>query len=331
MAKRQRQTDPGDEGARQGDPTPRHPMAVVSARTGLTPDVLRVWERRYGVTRPVRSPGGQRLYTDADVERLSLLRRATLGGRTVGQVAHLGLSELAALVAEDEAARAPERSAPSASTGVAGQAADEAFELALALQPAALQQRLRRALAEVGAGVFLEGVLAPLFQRLGTGWHSGTVSPAQEHLATAAARRVLDECMTLLAPPAGAPALVVATPAGDRHELGALLVGAAAAEAGWFVIYLGVDLPAEAVAEVARRSGARAVALSAVYVAPGAALPGYVAALRSALPQEVALLVGGAAAQAHRRDLRATGISVLLDLGALGEALQRVGAGAAHT
>ena len=330
MKKRQ-QTAGGEDGAPRADPSPRHPIAVVSARTGLTPDVLRVWERRYGVTTPGRSPAGRRLYTDADVERLSLLRRATLGGRSVGQVARLSLSELAALVAEDEGARAPVRAAPPASAEAAEQAAGEALELALALQPAALQQRLRRALAEVGAGAFLVGVLAPLFRRLGDGWHAGAVSPAQEHLATAVARRVLDDCLTLLAPPPGAPALVVATPAGDRHELGALLVAAAAAEAGWFVIYLGADLPAEAVAEVARRSSARAVALSAVYVAPGAPLPGYMAALRSALPSEVAVLVGGAAAQAHRRELGAAGVSVLVELGALREALERVGAGAART
>ncbi|NIP80241.1 MAG: MerR family transcriptional regulator [Gemmatimonadetes bacterium] len=68
----------------------RHPIGVVSERTGLTPDVLRVWERRYGVVEPSRSDGGQRLYTDADIERLRLLHLATLAGRSIGQVVELG-------------------------------------------------------------------------------------------------------------------------------------------------------------------------------------------------------------------------------------------------
>src|SRR5512132_1147185 len=85
--------------------TPRHPIAVVAERTGLSQDVLRVWERRYGVVTPTRGPGGQRLYTDADVERLALLNAATRAGRGIGQVAGLTTDAIASLVDEDIAAR----------------------------------------------------------------------------------------------------------------------------------------------------------------------------------------------------------------------------------
>src|SRR6476661_3084343 len=83
----------------------RHPIAVVAERTGLSQDVLRVWERRYGVVTPKRGPGGQRLYSDADVERLALLHAATRAGRGIGQVAGLTTHAIAALVDEDSAAR----------------------------------------------------------------------------------------------------------------------------------------------------------------------------------------------------------------------------------
>ncbi|MEJ7810707.1 MAG: MerR family transcriptional regulator, partial [Gemmatimonadaceae bacterium] len=86
--------------------TPRHPIGVVAERTGLSPDVLRVWERRYGVVRPVRASGGQRLYSTADVERLRLLHRATEAGRNISQLARLSIGELGQLVQEDDAARA---------------------------------------------------------------------------------------------------------------------------------------------------------------------------------------------------------------------------------
>src|SRR5215207_6184842 len=95
------------------DNGPRHPIGVVAERTGLSPDVLRVWERRYAVVEPHRSAGGQRLYSDADIERLSLLHRATQGGHGIGHVATMSKAKLEELVQGIEAATvsAP-RSAP---------------------------------------------------------------------------------------------------------------------------------------------------------------------------------------------------------------------------
>ena len=85
-----------------------HPMRVVTRRTGLSPDLLRAWERRYEVVTPSRSKGGRRLYSDADIERLRLLYRATLAGRSIGLVADLSADALAAVVRQDAAADAEE-------------------------------------------------------------------------------------------------------------------------------------------------------------------------------------------------------------------------------
>lgn len=82
---------------------PEHPIAVVAQRTGLSRDVLRVWERRYDAVSPSRSAGGQRLYSDANIERFRLLSAATEHGRSIGQVAALSNERLAALIDEDEA------------------------------------------------------------------------------------------------------------------------------------------------------------------------------------------------------------------------------------
>ena len=81
----------------------RYPIRVVIARTGLTADVLRAWERRYGAVRPQRSAGGQRLYSEEDVTRLTLLRRATLAGHSIAEVARLRTEALEALVDEPRA------------------------------------------------------------------------------------------------------------------------------------------------------------------------------------------------------------------------------------
>jgi hypothetical protein len=83
-----------------------HPIQIVTRRTGLSADVLRVWEKRYGVVTPLRSTSGRRLYSDADIERLRLLVQATGRGRAIGQVAALSTPALVALL-DDEAPPPP--------------------------------------------------------------------------------------------------------------------------------------------------------------------------------------------------------------------------------
>lgn len=301
--------------------TARHPIGVVAERTGLTPDVLRVWERRYGVVEPERSEGGQRLYTDGDIERLRLLHLATLAGRAIGQVAELGTAELSELLREDEAerARAPRREAVPDPTDYVGRA----MVPVRALDGAGLESLLRRAAAVLGVRVFLEEVAAPLFRAIGEEWHAGRLSPAQEHLATVVVRRVLDGVMELFAPRPEAPLLLVATPAGDRHEVGALLVAASALGSGWNVVYLGADLPASEVVAAARSKGARAVAVSAVLGGngDGSGVVAELSELRRGLPAHVPVVVGGAGASKREAELSAEGLVVVGELGGLAPVL----------
>ena len=292
----------------------RHPIAVVAARTGLTPDVLRVWERRYGVVKPARSPDGQRLYSDADVARLRALRSASEAGRSIGRIARLSSSALRKLIEEDRAARAHDpQSAPDAEDVVAVALTD-----VRALDAPALDAMLRRAATLVGVSAFLEQVAAPLLRRVGEEWHAGRLSVAQEHLASQVVQDVITSCMRELAGSNGAARIVVATPAGERHAAGAALVGARAAADGWNVIYLGADLPAEEIAGAAIATNARAVALSTVYVADRRPLMRELRALRERLPTDVTLLVGGGAATAMRDQLQSAGIVVAESLGELG-------------
>ncbi len=297
--------------ARSNPPTaaPRHPIAVVAERTGLSQDVLRVWERRYRAVQPTRGPGGQRLYTDADVERLRMLHAATRVGRGISQVAGLQTDALAALVAEDSAARERRRSTASSAPNAADVVA-AALSLAQSLDAAALDDLLRRAAARLGIGPFLEAVAAPLLRRLGDEWHSGRLTPAQEHLASSVLHDIALETMRSFAQHnAGAP-LLVTTLAGERHVIGAALVATTAAVAGWNVIYLGGDLPAAEVAAAARSGGARVVAISIVYVEDRARVLDEMRLLRSLLPPTTALIAGGAGSRSIATDLAAIGVRV---------------------
>lgn len=277
-----------------GDERPRHPIRVVARRTGLRPDVLRVWERRYGVVEPTRSAGGQRLYSDADIERLALLHRASAAGRAIGQIAALPSAELEALVAEDEAGRV--RAGPR-DEGAVAEHFEVAWLAACALAPARLEAALRHALFSLGGTTLIEGVLAPLLERLGEAWEAGQVTPAHEHAASAVVRRLLDLMTAELEPPEGAPVVVVATPSGELHEFGALLAGTTAAAAGWRVIYLGCDLSARDLAVAARETGARIVGLSVVQDRHPARVAEEISAVANALDGVASVVVGGRAAR----------------------------------
>jgi DNA-binding transcriptional MerR regulator/methylmalonyl-CoA mutase cobalamin-binding subunit len=301
----------------------RHPIGVVAERTGLSPDLLRVWERRYRAVEPSRSLDGQRAYSDADVERLRLLRLATMAGRSIRQVARLTTDELARLVREDEVARQEvSRRAETAVLASAEEDVERALELTRAVNAPGLESFLRRTAAAFGLPVFLDGVVAPLLRRMGEEWAAGQLSPAQEHVATAIVQRVLDGAIHFLVAPHDAPNLLLATPAGEQHRMGSVLAAAAAAAEGWRVTYLGPDLPAGEIAAAALAVAARVVGVSIVYPGERDRVLAELRALRSRLPATVPLVAGGAGAGPLAPELRGAGIQVVQDLSGFREALR---------
>ena len=171
----------------------RHPIQVVARRTGLTVDVLRVWEKRYGVVEPTRSPGGHRLYSDDDVERLNLLRSATEAGRRISKVADLTLSDLRSLVREDaDAAVNRHRVSRDSLSPAPEEHLSACLEAVDGVDGRRLETTLTRASVALAAPVLIEQVLAPLMAAIGERWEHGRLSPGQEHLASSVIRRVLE-------------------------------------------------------------------------------------------------------------------------------------------
>jgi len=293
-----------------------HPMRVVAQRTGLTPDLLRAWEKRYGAVSPVRSAGGQRHYTDADVERLQLLVRATRGGRQIGQVGALPNPELQRIIEADERAAALDR-APS-TDGVATEIFLSSALMAVERFDAyALEQTLRTAALRLPVDDVLDQVIGPLLFTIGSLWHQGQLQPANEHLATTTIRRVLGWMSEIAAPQNGAPVVIVATPANQVHELGAMLAATTASGNGWRVVYLGANLPAEELARAARQVKAEAIALSIVFPTDDPAMADELRRLRAALGPQVGIVVGGGGSHSYAETLREIGADSLGSLTAL--------------
>lgn len=296
----------------------RHPIQVVARRTGLSPDLLRAWERRYRVVSPGRSAGSHRLYSDADIERLNLIRQAIAGGRRVHQVARLSPPELRALLEEDRNARGP---APipflAGRPGADVSASTDDLAPFLAAVRSLDQARLEALLADAGlrltVPLLVEQILRPLLDEIGHEWSSGTLRIAHEHMATAAIRGFLGGLRGAQPAPLNAPELIVATPSGTLHELGALTVALIAEAEGWLVSYLGPNVPADDLGAAVRQRAPRAVALSITYPPDDAQIARELVRLRRLLPANVSIVVGGGAAAAYQRTLREIGAVVADD------------------
>ena len=297
-----------------------HAIKMVSRRTGLTAHVIRIWEKRYAAVEPERTGTNRRLYSDEQIERLSLLRDITQGGHSIGHVAKLPTEKLRELASEAAAANGhTTRSLTGAATTPSF--LDECIAAVKSLDSRALEDSLKRASTELGAQGLLQRVIAPLAQTIGELWRDGIITAAHEHFASAVIRIFLGHAAKPFSGTDNAPVLVVATPTGQIHELGALLVGAAAANLGWHVTYLGASLPAAEIAGAARQNRARAVALSLVYPEDDPRLEGELTRLRELLPPEVTLLAGGRAMPAYHDALGKIGATQIKDLSDLSSTL----------
>ena len=290
-----------------------HAIKMVSRRTGLTAHVIRIWEKRYDAVQPERTSTNRRLYSEAQIQRLVLLRDLTHAGHSIGHVAKLPTEKLHELAAES-AGNQEHASRVLTALVTKESFLDDCLSAVKRLDAPALENTLKQASIELGALGLLQRVAAPLVQTLGELWREGTLTAAHEHFASAVLRVFLGDVAKPFGGTENAPLLIVTTPAGQIHELGALLAGAAAANLGWRVTYLGASLPAAEIAGAARQSRARAVALSLVYPEDDSRLAGELLRLRELLPPEITLLAGGRALPAYRDALDKIGARQLNDL-----------------
>lgn len=304
----------------------RHSIRVAAARSGLSPHVIRVWERRYRAVQPSRTGSNRRFYSEEEIERLTLLHRAVGAGHRISHIARLPVGDLRQLTLPP-AVHSVLLSPASSGNGSGlseGQWLEHCLEAVRRMDGVALEQRLTQALLAFGHQGFLRRIAAPMAQSLGDLWQQGTLAAAHEHFATVILRTFLENCGRSFPPADAAPCLVVATPPGNIHELGALLVAAAARNLGWRVLYLGASLPAAEIAGAAVQNHARAVALSIVYPADDPNLGRELAELRRFLPAGTVLLVGGRAASAYDAELRAVDAVAVADLESLASFLEEL-------
>jgi DNA-binding transcriptional MerR regulator len=274
--------------------SPRYPIRVAAARAGLTEMTVRAWERRHGAVAPARSKGGQRLFSDADVERLLLLRTLTAQGDTISALAPLSTPALRRMAPDVAAATSMKRSvADGASAREYTSELTSCRRAVVALDADRLHHTLMRLALECGPLAFLEDVASPLCAWIGDEWRRSRLTETQEHSASQVLRQVLGFMLQTLRRERREHHVVLTTLAGERHEFGAMMAGIIAAYDGWSYHYLGPDLPGSAIGSMVKRVDARLVAVS--IVAPtGTAQPAReLLALRRAAGRRADIVVGG--------------------------------------
>jgi len=228
---------------------PRLRIGELSRRVGVSPEVLRAWETRYGLVRPERTKGGLRLFSEEDERRVHLMRKNIAAGLSAAEAARL------ATLSEDSSGH--ERAASFAEIETALAQGLEALDEPMA--QSALDE-LFRAFALPFA---LSQVILPFLHRLGERWAAAEVSVAQEHFAS----NVIGGRLRALTRGWGngvGPRAILACPPGERHELGLLCFGLALREHGWRITYLGAETPLREITDALGEAVPSIVVLSAI-------------------------------------------------------------------
>jgi methanogenic corrinoid protein MtbC1 len=262
-------------------------IGALSRATGVPPDTLRTWERRYGFPKPERTETGHRRYSHATLERLRLIREALQLGHRAAAVIHAEPAELRGLLELGRGASASDEIRD------AGPLIDRWVALVRRFDGRALERELGASLAALGVPAFLSTRAAPFIQALGDRWSDGLIGVRHEHFASERIGEFFLRQWRPLSDACGGPAVVCATPAGERHALGLQMAAFTLALNNLRVVYLGADLPAREIAAAVSQREAAAVVLSAALGVDGVRLADEVAELRGALGPNFPIVGGG--------------------------------------
>jgi DNA-binding transcriptional MerR regulator len=265
---------------------------IAAELSGVRVELIRAWERRYGVLNPQRTPAGYRVYTDRDVALLKRLKKLTDEGVAISEASRLLPQLMAELDAEP---------LPSSGDGL-GHHLDAWLEAALAAAEAYDQARVSAVVDEVLSALpplrAFDGVLAPLQREVGERWHAGRLTVAQEHLVTQVVRARLVSLLHA-APNGGRRHAVLACFPDEEHELGLLGVALRLRHSAFRVTLLGQRMPVVDLGRAVTELRPDLVGLSAVNNTGAAVFHDTLARIMEAVPQGLPVWVGGPAAQAH--------------------------------
>src|SRR5215212_2330684 len=250
---------------------------AVARETGVPADTFRAWERRYGMPRPQRTPGGHRLYSERDIAIIRWLRDRTDEG--------VNISHAVLLLSNTLDASATDLPAGNDMARALGQLIDEVVQALTNFDSTQADHILSEAFSIYPFEQVLLELVQPAMVEIGERWHRGEINVAVEHFATQFVRRKLASLLSMFEHIAGRATVVVGCAPGELHDLGALLSALFLVRRGWHVIYLGPQVPLFDLLETVHSLKPNLVCLSASTMETALELIPVARALTEAYPQ----------------------------------------------
>lgn len=290
-------------------------VKTVSAMTGIPRGTLLAWERRHDILEPLRSPSGYREYSDADVAVLRRLKALVDAGYSIGEAVELAKAQpdglIEALAPRAEPSSAPASPPPRVDPDLATAPVVEGILHALLGFDRAGAERLMPRLGQVPFALAIDEVFVPVLGALGLAWQRGEVTIAQEHFVSGFCREhLLAMYHGLGGGPEGGITVACATPPGERHELGLLVLALKLALAGHRVVWLGADLPVPDLCAFLALQKPRFVCLSFTRQTSREALLQLARTVRNAAPQGTSVVLGGPGVAEHAGTALVEGVVV---------------------
>jgi DNA-binding transcriptional MerR regulator len=230
------------------DSTPIYNLKAVIRETGLSPEILRAWERRYGLLKPQRSPGGHRIYSQYDIDMLKWLVARQKEGLSISRAVEMWRS-----LVKDGQNPLQQTHAPVQTGEVGGSMLDDLRDgwiaACLAFDEQAAERALSQALAIVAPEIACTEVIQKGLAEIGERWYQGAISVQQEHFASSLAMLRLSALLVAAPPPTRPERILAACPPGEEHDFVLLLAAFLLRRRGWDVVYLGANVPLTRLAE----------------------------------------------------------------------------------
>lgn len=230
--------------------SPLYNTKLVVGETGVPADTFRAWERRYGLPKPQRGEGGQRLYSERDIATIRWLRDRTNEGLTISQAVALLESEVNAPVATEQ---------PRSFDVLR----DDLVHALLRFDAPTSDAVLSEAFALYSLDNVCINIMQPVLVQVGEMWHAGTATVAQEHFSSQFLRRKLLALLNIYDIPEGRATVIAACAAGEHHDLGLLLLALFLVRRNYRVVFLGADVPSEALLHAVAQVHPEIVCISA--------------------------------------------------------------------
>ncbi len=286
------------------------PIQAVERETGVSKELLRMWERRYKFPTPARDRQGDRIYTQEQINKLRLLRRLIDAGFRPGKIIGLELQELEALLNSKYSNRV--ESSP--------ELEKELVSILQSKDPHMIREYLSHQLVKLGLQSFILEFLQYTNTMVGDAWMRGLIEVHEEHLYTEQVQTLIRGAIANLRPATRGPRIMLTTAPEEGHTLGILMVEAMLRLDDIDAICFGPKMPVRDIVHAANKHQIDIVGISFSTSFPTSHAIDFLEDLRFRLPTQIRIWAGGNALRSTRRNV--DGVDFFHELHSLRKGIQ---------